>query len=39
MAKSFSVTIRKNIKNFNKVIRVEGDKSISHRALLLASQM
>ena len=38
MKSKFSVSIKKNIKKFNKVIDVESDKSISHRALLIASQ-
>jgi 3-phosphoshikimate 1-carboxyvinyltransferase len=36
--KSFSVLVKKKINKFNKSILVEGDKSISHRALLIASQ-
>ena len=38
MNKNFSVLIKKKIKKFNKSIKVENDKSISHRALLVASQ-
>ena len=38
MNKKFSVYIDKKIKKFKKSIHVEGDKSISHRALLIASQ-
>ena len=38
MKKIFSVFINNKIKKFNKIITVEGDKSISHRALLIASQ-
>ncbi len=38
MKSKFSVSIKKKIKKFNKVIDVESDKSISHRALLIASQ-
>jgi len=38
MKKKISVHINSKIKKFNKVIGVEGDKSISHRALLIASQ-
>ena len=38
MTKKFSVFINKKIKKFNKTIAVESDKSISHRALLIASQ-
>ena len=38
MKKKFSVLINKKIKKFNKTILVENDKSISHRALLIASQ-
>ena len=38
MIQKFSVLIKKKIKKFNKTIFVEGDKSISHRALLVASQ-
>ena len=36
--KSFSVLVKKKINKFNKSIFVEGDKSISHRALLISSQ-
>ena len=36
--KNFSILIKDKIKKFNKNIFVEGDKSISHRALLIASQ-
>jgi len=36
--KNFSISIKKKINHFNKSIYVEGDKSISHRALLIASQ-
>ena len=38
MNKKFSVYINSKTKKFNKVVKVEGDKSISHRALLIASQ-
>ena len=38
MKKKFSVLINKKIKKFNGTITVEGDKSISHRSLLIASQ-
>ena len=38
MTKSFSILINKKIKKFNKVIHVDGDKSISHRFFLIASQ-
>ena len=38
MSKKISVTINKKIKKFSKSIFCEGDKGISHRALLLASQ-
>jgi len=38
MKKKISVLINNKIKNFNKSITVESDKSISHRSLLLASQ-
>ncbi len=38
MNKKFSVLINKKIKKFNKNISVEGDKSISHRVLLISSQ-
>ena len=38
MNQKFSVLIKKKIKKFNKTICVESDKSISHRALLIASQ-
>ena len=36
--KSFSVIVKKKINKFNKSIFVDGDKSISHRALLISSQ-
>ena len=38
MKSKFSVSIKYKIKKFNKVLNVESDKSISHRALLIASQ-
>ena len=38
MNRKFSVLIKNKIKKFNKTISVESDKSISHRALLIASQ-
>jgi len=38
MNKKFSVLTKKKITKFNKTILVESDKSISHRALLIASQ-
>ena len=38
MNKKFSVYLNSKIKKFNKSIYVEGDKSISHRALMIASQ-
>ena len=38
MNKKFSVLTKNKIKKFNKTIFVENDKSISHRALLIASQ-
>jgi len=38
MTKKFSVHINSKIKKFNKTIYVQNDKSISHRALLIASQ-
>ena len=38
MNKKFSVYLNSKIKKFNKTIYVEGDKSISHRALMIASQ-
>ena len=38
MNKKFSVYLNNKIKKFNKTIYVEGDKSISHRALMIASQ-
>ena len=38
MKSKFSVSIKGKIKKFNKVINVESDKSITHRALLIASQ-
>ena len=38
MVKSFSVVVNKKIKNFNKEIFVDKDKSITHRVFFLASQ-
>ena len=38
MNKNFSVLVKSKIKKFNKTILVESDKSVSHRALLIASQ-
>ena len=38
MSKKFSVIIEKKIKKFNKTIHCDGDKSITHRGFLLASQ-
>ena len=38
MSKKFSVYIDSKIKKFNKSITVENDKSISHRALIIAIQ-
>ena len=38
MNKKFSVLIKNKITKFNKTILVANDKSISHRALLIASQ-
>ena len=38
MKKSISVSINKKIKKFNKTLKVSADKSISLRALMLASQ-
>lgn len=38
MKKNISVIINKKIKKFNKSIKVTADKSLSLRALLLASQ-
>ena len=38
MKKSISVSINKKISNFNKTIEVASDKSLSLRALMLASQ-
>jgi len=38
MSKKLAVIIKNKIKSFNKTIFCEGDKSISHRALLIASQ-
>ena len=38
MNEKFSVLIKNKIKKFDKTISVESDKSISHRALLVASQ-
>ena len=36
--KSFSILVKKKIKKFNEKIYVESDKSLSHRAVILASQ-
>ncbi len=36
--KSFSVIVKKKINKFNKSISIDGDKSISHRALFISSQ-
>ena len=36
--KSFSVVVKKKINKFKKTIFVDGDKSLSHRALLISSQ-
>ncbi len=33
-----SIIIKKKLKNFNKIINIEGDKSLSIRWALLASQ-
>ena len=38
MNKKFSVYLNNKINKFNKTIYVEGDKSISHRSLMIASQ-
>ena len=38
MKNKISVLIKKKIKRFIRIIVVEGDKSISHRSLLIASQ-
>ena len=38
MKKSISVSINKKIKKFNKTLKVSADKSLSLRALMLASQ-
>ena len=38
MNKKFSVLIKNKAKSFNKTISVEGDKSISFRALMISSQ-
>ena len=38
MKKKFSVSINKKINKFNKIIKVSSDKSLSLRALLIASQ-
>lgn len=38
MKKSFSVVTKKKINKFNKTIFIQGDKSISHRGFLIASQ-
>ena len=38
MNQQFSVLIKKKINKFNKTVSVEGDKSLSLRAILLASQ-
>ena len=36
--KSLTVIVKKKIHKFNKKISVESDKSLSHRAIILASQ-
>ena len=38
MKKKISVSINKKINNYNKIIKIPSDKSLSIRALLLASQ-
>ena len=38
MNQQFSVLIKKKINKFNKTVSVEGDKSLSLRSILLASQ-
>ena len=38
MGKKFSVLIKNKIKKFNKTVKIPGDKSLSLRALMLASQ-
>ena len=38
MSRKFSILIKKKINKFNKTLNIEGDKSISIRSLLLASQ-
>ena len=38
MKKKFSVSINKKINKYNKTIKVASDKSLSIRALILASQ-
>ena len=38
MKKSISVSINKKIRKFNKTLKVSADKSLSLRALMLASQ-
>ena len=38
MNRSFSVSINKKIEKFNKTVKVPPDKSLSIRALILASQ-
>ena len=38
MSQNFNILIKKKIKKFNKKITIDSDKSITHRALFLASQ-
>ena len=38
MAKKFSVIVKGKIKKFNKKIKIPGDKSLSLRSLIIASQ-
>ena len=38
MHQKFSVLVKKKVEQFNKIITVDPDKSISHRCYLIASQ-
>ena len=38
MSKNFSLLVKEKIRRFNKSINIPGDKSLSIRALILASQ-
>tara|TARA_B100001996_G_scaffold210287_1_gene161369 strand:+ start:5362 stop:6699 length:1338 start_codon:yes stop_codon:yes gene_type:complete len=38
MSKKFSIIIKNRLKNFNQILNIAPDKSITHRAFILASQ-